>query len=218
MTYASNAGPTDFATKTGLNIATPPLIGLPQATSYLLSNTVNAQADLSITKMDTPDPISLGAGNVTYTVTVTNAGPSPATNVSVADTLPGGVTFVSAAGTGWTCNPPVLGVVTCTRAALAVGAAPGITIVITPTATGMLTNNVSVTATEPDPTTPNSATATTTVNASVADFQVAVNPSTISADPGETVVVAIFVTPNPAPFSNAVALSCGMLPNPLLAC
>jgi uncharacterized repeat protein (TIGR01451 family) len=82
------------------------------------------------------------------------------------DTLPMGVTFVSATGTGWTCNQ-MGGVVTCTRASLAVGMAPDITIVVTPTATGTLTNNVTVMAAEPDPVAGNnSASAMTTVNAS----------------------------------------------------
>ena len=35
------------------------------------------------------------AGNISYTVVVTNLGPSDASNVTVTDTLPAGVTFVS---------------------------------------------------------------------------------------------------------------------------
>ena len=47
-----------------------------------------------MTKVDTPDPVTPG-GNFNYTITVTNAGPSNAANVSLSDTLPAGTTFVS---------------------------------------------------------------------------------------------------------------------------
>ncbi len=105
--------------------------------------TVLGAADLSVTKSDSPDPVLVGA-NLTYTLAVTNLGPSPASNVSVSDTLPAGVTFVSASGTGWACAEAG-GVVTCTRAALAVGAAPDITVVVTVTASAVspITNAVS---------------------------------------------------------------------------
>jgi uncharacterized repeat protein (TIGR01451 family) len=79
---------------------------------------VTPVADLAITKTDSPDPVLVG-GVVTYTMAVSNSGPSTATDVTVTDTLPSGVTFVSAAGTDWLCEESN-GTVTCTRAALAV--------------------------------------------------------------------------------------------------
>jgi uncharacterized repeat protein (TIGR01451 family) len=56
-------------------------------------------ADLSVTISDSPDPVASGA-TLTYTLTVHNAGPDPATNTMVTDNLPGGVTLVSATATG----------------------------------------------------------------------------------------------------------------------
>jgi uncharacterized repeat protein (TIGR01451 family) len=107
-------------------------------------------ADLSITKSDNPDPVLVN-GTLTYTLSVTNNGPSTATGVSVSDTLPVTVSFGSATGTGWTCGEAG-GVVTCTRPTLAVGAAPDITITVTaPGIVGTITNNVSVTSTTNDP-------------------------------------------------------------------
>lgn len=41
---------------------------------------------------------------ITYTIIVNNIGDTNATNVMVSDTLPDGVTYVSAGGDGWTCN------------------------------------------------------------------------------------------------------------------
>ena len=48
---------------------------------------MNAKADLSITKTDSPDPVTAG-NDLTYTVTVHNYGPSDAQAVQVTDTLP----------------------------------------------------------------------------------------------------------------------------------
>jgi uncharacterized repeat protein (TIGR01451 family) len=50
------------------------------------SPVVFAAADLSITKTDSPDPVTAGT-NLTYTITANNAGPDPA-NVQWGDTLP----------------------------------------------------------------------------------------------------------------------------------
>src|SRR5262249_41111581 len=53
------------------------------------------QADLQVTKaVSNPTP-NVG-DTITYTVTLRNAGPDPATNVTIRDVLPSGVTFVSA--------------------------------------------------------------------------------------------------------------------------
>src|SRR4029078_6399137 len=52
---------------------------------------VTTHADLSISKVDSPDPVL--AGNLlTYTLTVHNGGPSDAQAVSVSDVLPGALT------------------------------------------------------------------------------------------------------------------------------
>lgn len=57
---------------------------------------VIAQTDLSVVKTDSADAVALGE-NLTYTVTVTNLGPSDATGMMAIDTLPGGVSFISSA-------------------------------------------------------------------------------------------------------------------------
>jgi uncharacterized repeat protein (TIGR01451 family) len=57
------------------------------------------EADLSVTKTASPDPVTTGS-NFTYTITVMNNGPVGANNVIVTDNLPGSTTFVSCAATG----------------------------------------------------------------------------------------------------------------------
>ncbi|HPC84740.1 MAG TPA: Calx-beta domain-containing protein [Thermoanaerobaculaceae bacterium] len=108
------------------------------------------EADLSITKTDSPDPI-LSGGALTYTLAVANNGPAPAFDVTVTDTLPAGVAFGTASGTGWSCSH-LSGTVTCTRPALAVGPAPDITITVTaPVAGTTLTNTATVACPLADP-------------------------------------------------------------------
>ena len=69
------------------------------------SVTLTPSADVQITKSG---PATAVAGtNVVYTITVTNAGPSDATGVTLADPTPPGLTFVSNAGdctTAFPCN------------------------------------------------------------------------------------------------------------------
>lgn len=63
-----------------------------------------ASADLSLSK--TVDIASPNVGqNVNFTITVTNAGPDSATNVSVRDVLPAGTSFVSASPTQGNYEP-----------------------------------------------------------------------------------------------------------------
>ncbi len=127
-------------------------------------------ADLSVTKVDTPDPVIAGA-SITWTVTVSNAGPDAATTVALVDALPSGTTFVSlAAPAGWSCSTPTVGLngtVSCSTASMPVGSA-AFTIVAavsgaTPPGT-VLSNTATVTSVTPDPDSADtSATATTTV-------------------------------------------------------
>ncbi len=126
-----------------------------------------AAADLSVTKVDTPDPITVG-NNLTYTITVANAGPSNAASVSLSDTLPAGTTFVSLSSPGgWSCTTPAVGAggtVSCSIASLGVGSAVfTLTLQVGAVATE-LSNTATVSSTTPDGNGGNeSATATTAV-------------------------------------------------------
>jgi len=82
---------------------TPTSSPLPTNTPTATSTPVAALTDLTLTKT------SLGtarvAANYDYTLSVANAGPN-ATNipVGIVDTLPNGLTYVGANGSGWTCS------------------------------------------------------------------------------------------------------------------
>lgn len=113
-------------------------------------------ADLAITKMDEPDPVTAGS-NVTYTIRVRNAGPDAAQSVVLRDWIPAGTTFVSFAtpADGWTLATPVVGgtgEVTARRASLNSGGSADFTLVVKvdPTATGQIRNRAEITGASPD--------------------------------------------------------------------
>jgi uncharacterized repeat protein (TIGR01451 family) len=119
-------------------------------------------ADLAITKSASPSPATVGS-NITYTLTVTNNGPSTATGVTTTDTLPGSVTFVSSSSSQGTCSGTAT--VTCGLGSVVSGASATVTIVVTPNTATTLSNTASVSGNESDPTPNNNySTALTTVN------------------------------------------------------
>ena len=84
--------------------------------------------DLKIAKVDLPDPVYSGR-ELTYTITVSNAGPSAATEVVVTDTLPARVTFVSATASQGTVSSTA-GTVVAQLNTLSLNASATITIIV----------------------------------------------------------------------------------------
>ena len=108
-------------------------------------------ANLSLTKSDSPDPVAEGA-TLTYTVAVQNLGPLAATDVVVTDPLSASnVDFVSASTTNGTCEQQA-NVVTCTLGTVNAGSTTFVTILVRPKKTGTLSNAASVAS--PDDNTP----------------------------------------------------------------
>ena len=110
------------------------------------------QADLSVAKTDSPDPID-ERSPLTYTVTVRNDGPAGATGVTLLDTLPD-AGFVSATPSQGSCvrtgKGQRDGTLTCELGTLAPAGSATVAIVVTPTRAGTLTNVVLVRADQPD--------------------------------------------------------------------
>jgi uncharacterized repeat protein (TIGR01451 family) len=120
---------------------------------------VQAMVDLSVTKSGSPATQTLGDGNITWTMVVTNNGPSEATGVTVADPMPAGNTFVSATTTQGSCTGGAI--LNCTIGEMAAGASVTITLITTPSTVGTQTNTVTVAGSRPETNTGNnSATAT----------------------------------------------------------
>ncbi len=133
---------------------------------------VIAQADLSVTKTVSLADAIVGS-NLVYSIMVSNAGPSPATNVEVVDTLPAGVTFVSGTGPNGEALSAVGGVVTVDGGDLANGGSFEITInaTVASGASGNQLNTVTVSSdTEEIDPTDNTATASTSIDPSSSTF------------------------------------------------
>jgi uncharacterized repeat protein (TIGR01451 family) len=124
---------------------------------------VVGSANLGITMTDAPDPITVGS-NLTYTITVSNAGPDTATGVTVSDTLPAGVTFVSSTPSQGSCTGTTTQ--SCNLGVIANAGSATIALVVTPiNGNSALSNTATVTAVTVDSVAGNnSATATTVVN------------------------------------------------------
>ena len=125
-------------------------------------------ADLSVAQVDSPDPVTSGQ-NVTYSVKVSNDGPTAATGVMLTDTLPALSTLVSASPSQGSCSGS--GPLTCTLGSLANGATATVDLVVKAGAAGTATNHASVAANEPDPVPGNNdSTESTTVNPAPAQY------------------------------------------------
>ena len=127
------------------------------------------QADLSLQKTASPNPIFVSQ-NATYTMVVkNNSSVTGATGVVLTDSLPASMTFVSATTSqGSLITPPVgsTGVVTANLGAVGIGATATVTVTVKSSSAGAITNTASVSGNEQDPVAANNTdSATTTVNA-----------------------------------------------------
>ena len=96
----------------------------------------------------------LATSNLVYVISVTNYGPSSASSVVVTDSLPVGVTFVSATGNGVNNS----GVVNWSLGDMAAGAVSNVTLTVVAPASGSLTNVAVVSSPTGDPDSTNNAT------------------------------------------------------------
>ena len=143
----------------------------PGNNSQSTSATVTTSADLSVTKSG--PATTLSNANMTYVVNVANAGPSNALSVTLTDTLPAGMTFVSVNQTGgpaFTCGGT--GPVVCTIPSFAVGASASFNLTLLVPASvaagSTATNTATISSTTFEPNASNNtATAMTTIGQSI---------------------------------------------------
>ncbi len=141
-------------------------------------------ADLTIVK-SASTPAVVAGGQLSYTLTVTNNGPSSASVVTVTDALPGGLTATNAASTRGACTlgPPV----SCDIGALPVGGSAVVTV------------DAAVSADLAPSAVPNTA----TVASDTADPDPADNSSTTSTDVTDQADIAVVKTATGTPVAGA---------------
>jgi uncharacterized repeat protein (TIGR01451 family) len=121
---------------------------------FPLVGAADTSSDLSITNTTMPNPATMGR-NLTYDITIINNGPNPVTGVTVTDTLPPGVTLVSANFQFIKIDEPLTPMpctgtttITCDLGSMDVGnlAGAAVIIVVQPQSLGVITNTATVTA------------------------------------------------------------------------
>jgi len=136
---------------------------------------VNPATDLSITKTDVPDPVTVG-NSLVYSIFVKNTGTFADNFVTVTDAIPAGVNVLSITPSQGTVTTTPTGF-TANMGAIAAGGSAAITIVVQPTTPGIITNKATVTGSirDTDPTN-NSSSVNTTVIEAMACPPILVNP------------------------------------------
>lgn len=169
-------------------------VGGSTATATSTPTISSASAEVSISK-SAPSTGNVGT-NFDYTVTVTNgAGGVSAAAVTMTDTLPAGVTFVSATDTSGGTITHSGSTVTDVVGTLTAGATDRVTIVVTPDSSAVnttITNSASVTTTTTNIGTPTTASASTSISAQPLAITKSGTPSTINV--GGTVIYVITAT------------------------
>jgi uncharacterized repeat protein (TIGR01451 family) len=121
-----------------------------------LASPVIGAADNQLLMTNLAASVPFGS-NIVYILSVTNYGPSPATNVVVLDTLPPGVTLVSSNFTAGSINGTLWSV-----GSLAVNQGASLSLTVHPLGSGSFVNFATVSASTPDPN-PDDITATAAV-------------------------------------------------------
>ena len=181
-------------------------LGLPAPGTS--SGTSSASADVWITKTASAGSVTNG-GTLSYTLTVTNNGPDPASAVTVTDALPAGLTVDSVTPNQGQCNVGSNTTVSCALGALAAGTMTQVQLATTASAvtTSSITNVAQVTATEPDPNASNNSDSVTTAvttsgtGGTSADLRITNIASASSVAQGETLAYTLTVAndgPDPA--------------------
>ncbi|WP_165227378.1 beta strand repeat-containing protein [Aquisphaera insulae] len=146
----------------------------PNDDTVTVTTAVAASADLAVSSLAVTSTAPYYVGqDLTYAITVVNNGPSPAAGVSVVDTLPANVTFVSATG-GVT---PVAGKLTFAVGNLAANASATFSFTVIPLAAATaspIVDGVTVDGSDFDPDTSNNAASVSTTITPSADVSVTV--------------------------------------------
>jgi uncharacterized repeat protein (TIGR01451 family) len=141
-------------TASGTNIAETAAATASNIVPSITSNTATAavvvanagSANVTIVKTATPGPTVAEGDTITYSLVVTNNGPSSATNVTVTDPLPADVTYYPATTSAGNCSEAG-GTVTCllgTMPSTGTASTAAVTILTTAGAPGIATNTASV--------------------------------------------------------------------------
>ena len=161
-----------------------------------VTNAPPPAVDVALSLMAAPNPVAVGAP-LTYSLTVTNNSSTTATGVVVSNTLPAGVTFISALPSQGSVSNGA-GVVTFNAGDLPNGDGATLAIVVVPNSPGLLTNTALAFSVEPD---------SQPTNNSVTSIATAVN--VVITNLGLTVLTGPVLNPQTGLFEQRVEVSNG---------
>lgn len=149
-----------------------------------------SDADLRITKSDSPDPAVQGT-TITYLLDISNLGPASALNVVTTDRLPSQLTLISASPSQGACSNTG-NAISCSLGAVAASDSVSVSITaqVNGTFTGQITNQASVSADTPDPFPANNTSSQTTT---------ITEPTPTPPPPTPTPTATPIPTPTPSP-------------------
>lgn len=157
--------------------------------------------DLGVSITDSLDPIGAGLP-LTYTLVITNQGPTNAASVFVTNLLPAGVTFVTATPSQGTYSQ-ASGVLVCDLGTINSNAFATVTIDIVPPVVGTLSNYANVTASGFDHNFANNSDVESTTTLAIADVAVTLSESADPIGSGQFVTYTVVVTnQGPSPSSS----------------
>jgi uncharacterized repeat protein (TIGR01451 family) len=164
----------------------------PSNNTVIVTTSVTSVTDLAVTKASFPEPVLVGQ-NLTYTFFVTNHGPNMATGVTLSDTLPDGLIFVSALASQGNCSN-ANGTVSCALGNIAIQSGVAVTLVCRTTTTGTITNYATATGDQFDDRPANNIAAAVTTIAPTADVSLSMTDFPDPVGPTQNLIYTMLVS------------------------
>lgn len=123
----------------------------PANDTATVTDTPQTSADLQLQKEHVGTFVA--GSDASYLFTVDNHGPSDAAGATITDTLPAGLTYVSATGTGWSCSALGQALTSAYPGSLPAGSTTTVTVTVQlgSSVTGPVINTATVSSPTPDP-------------------------------------------------------------------
>ncbi|MBX3396887.1 MAG: DUF11 domain-containing protein [Phycisphaerae bacterium] len=174
---------------------------IPANNSITVSSNVEPIVELALSIVDSPDPQNVQNGPITYTIQVTNNGPSAASGIIVNFTLDGTTTFSSTDAVAIHDGSPFGGVVTADisgpnglNGPLPNGQSFSFGVVVLPTVVGTINVSGSVLSNETDRTPANNNAAAATTYALISNLAVAITDAADPISPGADITYTVTVS------------------------
>ena len=196
------ATPSPTATVPPTPTPTPPIPTPTPSPTVTPTPSEAPRADISAAIADSPDPDPVGH-NLTYTITVSNGGPQTAPSATMSDNLPASVNFVSVTPSQGSCSGTSL--ISCALGDLPAFSSATVTLVVTPTVTGTLSNTAFAAASAIDPNQLNNSATASTMILPTGTPSPTIPPSTPTPTPPTTPSPTATVPSTPSPTATPTA-------------